>query len=106
MIEDQKWQTAADVASVVVGGLLESLPDDPVVINVNVPNLPVAGIKGWRYAMVGSAPPRAVASAHLVPVSGTEDCFAVRMEWGDQVEAPPDTDTGAIERDEVTVSFL
>ena len=32
--------------------------------------------------------------------------FAVRMEWGDEIELPPDTDGGAIERDEVTVSYL
>jgi hypothetical protein len=32
--------------------------------------------------------------------------FAVRMEWGDAIELPPDTDGGAIERDEVTISFL
>ena len=30
----------------------------------------------------------------------------MRMEWGDAVELPPETDGGAIERDEVTVSYL
>jgi hypothetical protein len=28
------------------------------------------------------------------------------MGWGDVVDSPPDTDTGAIERDEVSVTFL
>ena len=28
------------------------------------------------------------------------------MEWGDEVELPPDTDSGAIERDEVTITYL
>ena len=106
MIADQHWQVAADVASSVVAEVIAARPEAPVVVNVNVPNLPIADIKGWRYAVVGSAPPRAVASARLEPVAGTEDCFAVRMSWGDQIEAPPETDSGAIERDEVTISFL
>ena len=63
MIADQHWQTAADVASSVVAEVAAARPDVPVVVNVNVPNLPVAEIKGWRYAVVGSAPPRAIASA-------------------------------------------
>ena len=87
MIADQHWQTAADVASSVVAEVAAVRPEVPVVVNVNVPNLPVADIKGWRYAVVGSAPPRAIASARLEPVAGTEDCFAVRMSWGDQIEA-------------------
>jgi 5'/3'-nucleotidase len=106
MIADQHWQTAADVASSVVAEVAAVRPEVPVVVNVNVPNLPVADIKGWRYAVVGSAPPRAIASARLEPVAGTEECYAVRMSWGDQIEAPPETDSGAIERDEVTISFL
>lgn len=106
MIDDQHWQTAADVASSVVAGLVAGPPADPVVVNVNVPNLPTANIAGWRYADVSLVPPRTVASAHLEAVSGTEDCFAVKMHWGEQIDAPPDTDTGAIERDEVTISYL
>ena len=106
MIEDQHWQSAADVAAAVVDGLVAAPPADPVVVNINVPNLDIGAVKGWRYAVVGSAPPRAVASARLEAVSGTEDCFSVKMAWGDQIEAPPETDSGAIERDEVTISFL
>ncbi len=106
MIEDQHWQSAADVAAAVVDGLVAAPPADPVVVNINVPNLDIADVKGWRYAVVGSAPPRAVASARLEAVSGTEDCFSVKMAWGDQIDAPPETDSGAIERDEVTISFL
>lgn len=106
MILDQEWQTAADVASVVVGQLVDGLPADPVVVNINVPNLPIDKISGWRHASIGSAPPRAVGSATLEPMGGTEGCFAVRMEWGDIIDSPADTDSGAIERDEVTVTYI
>jgi 5'-nucleotidase len=106
MIRDQEWQSAADVASVVVGQLVEDLPADPVVVNINVPNLPLEKMSGWRHASIGSAPPRAVGSATLEPLGGTEGCFAVRMEWGDIIDSPADTDSGAIERDEVTITYI
>ena len=46
-----------------------------------------------------------MAAGRLDPVAGREGVFAVHMEWGDAVELPPETDGGAIERDEVTVSL-
>lgn len=106
MIVDQHWDSAAEVASVVVGEILASPPAEPIVANINVPNLPIDEIKGWRHATVGSAPPRAVASARLDPIQGQEGCFTIRMELGNTVDSPPDTDSGAIERDEVTVTYL
>lgn len=106
MIVDQHWDTAADVASVVVGELIEAQPAEPVVVNINVPNLPMREIKRWRHATVGEAPPRAIASARLVPIKGQEGCFAIRMEMGDTIVSPPETDSGAIERDEVTLTYI
>jgi len=106
MIADQCWDTAATVAGEVVAAVLAATLDGPVVVNVNVPNLPLAQITGWRHAAVGLLPPRTVATGHLDPVAGKDGVFAVRMEWGDEVELPPDTDSGAIERDEVTVTYL
>jgi 5'-nucleotidase len=106
MIDDQHWQTAADVASVVVGELVDALPPEPVVVNINVPNLPLEDIRGWRHATVGSTPPRAIAAATLEPVKGKDGLFNIRMEYGDPIIAPSDTDSGAIERDEVTITYL
>jgi 5'/3'-nucleotidase len=106
MILDQKWQTAADVAAVVVGELVASPPSEPVVVNINVPNLPLDEISGWRHATVAATPPRALTAATLVPVTGKEGCFAVHMEYGDPILAPSDTDSGAIERDEVAITYL
>jgi 5'/3'-nucleotidase len=106
MIADQHWDTAAHVASAVVGAVLAARPAEPVVANVNVPNLPLDQIKGWRHTTVGLLPTRTVATGRLEPIGGRENVYAVRMEWGDELELPADTDGGAIERDEVTVSYL
>jgi 5'-nucleotidase len=106
MILDQHWQTAADVASVVVGQLVAVPPAEPVVVNINVPNLNLDEIKGWRHATVAATPPRAICSATLEPITGKEGSFAIRMEYGDPIIAPSDTDSGAIERDEVAITYL
>jgi 5'-nucleotidase len=106
MILDQRWQTAADVASVVVDELLATPPAEPVVVNVNVPNLELDEIRGWRHATVAATPPRAITAARLDPIKGTEGCYAIRMEYGDPILAPSDTDSGAIERDEVAITYL
>lgn len=106
MIADQHWDSAAHVGSRVVGAVLRSTTDEPVVVNVNVPNLPVDELRGWRHAEVGLLPPRAVVEATMKPIEGREDVFAVQFQWGDAIELPPETDGGAIERDEVTVSYI
>ncbi len=81
-------------------------PTAPVVVNVNVPNLPLSEIAGWRRAEVGYLPPRTVSAARLDAVAGRQGVYAVHLEWGDAVELPPESDGGAIERNEITVSFL
>ena len=106
MILDQQWQSAADVASAVVGELVARRPSEPVVVNINVPNLSLDEITGWRHAIIAATPPRALASAWLEPIKGKEGCYSIRMEYGDPIIAPPDTDSGAIERDEVAITYV
>ncbi len=107
MIIDQRWETAAEVTSAFVGGLVRSLPrEDAVVVNLNVPNCAVDEIKGWRHTRVGREPQRPVASADLIPIAGLEGAYRVAMSWGDQLDLPPDTDGGAVEDGYVSVSYL
>jgi 5'-nucleotidase len=106
MLANQQWDTAATVARAVVGALVVDPPGEAVVVNVNVPNLPLDEIKGWRRTEVGTLPPRTMASAVLEPKTGHDDTFHVRMSWGDPLTLPADTDGGAIEQDEVSLTFL
>jgi 5'-nucleotidase len=106
MIKDQKWEAAAEVADVVVGGLIASPPDKPVVVNVNVPNMPVAEMQGWRHSDIGTVPPRSMAGATLVPMTGHDGAYTVQMNWGEALELPVDTDGGAVEAGYVSVTCL
>ena len=106
MLIGQKWETAVRVADVFVGALVENMPAEPVVVNINVPNVEVDEIKGWRLARVGYEPGRKMARATLEPVEGREGTYGVRMEWGDPIALPADTDGGVVENDEVAVTYL
>ena len=57
MIADQHWESAAAAADVVVGALVADMPAEPVVVNLNVPNLPLDQIAGWTEAEVGPSRP-------------------------------------------------
>lgn len=106
MLIGQKWDSAAAVAASFVEGLVSSMPSTPVVVNLNVPNRDLADIKGWKPARVGHEPPRRMSRAVLEPKLGHEGSFHVRMQWGDAVALPEDTDGGLVESDYVAVSYL
>ncbi len=105
-IRDQHWDSAATIGAAVVRALLDDLPADPVVVNVNVPDRPLDEIDGWRHADVGQLPPRAMSGASLEPVPGHGDSYRVKMSWGDKVELDPLTDGGAVEDNHVAITYL
>jgi 5'-nucleotidase len=106
MLVDQRWDTAAAVATVVVGALIADPPPAAVVVNINVPNCELDAIRSWRRAEVGAIPPRTVKDVRLEPKIGHPGAFHVRMDWGDAVVLPADTDGGAVERNEVALTYL
>ena len=106
MLEDQQWDTAADVAAVVVADMLGDLEHAPFVLNVNVPNVPFDEIVGWRRTSIAGLPPRALASARLVAKPGHDNVFDVQMDWGDPQVLPDDTDSGAVEAGYVSITAL
>ncbi len=105
MLTGQVWEGAAAVASAVVGAL-SAESAGPVVVNLNLPNLPVPEIVGWRHTTIGRVPPRVISGARLEPKVGHPGSFRVAMEWGDPVSLPDGTDGGAVERGQVSVSLV
>jgi 5'-nucleotidase len=106
MLLDQQWESAGAVAALVAAEVLKDLPKDPVLINVNVPNLPLDEMKGWRRTTVGVAPNRALFDAKLEPIVGLRDAYSVAMSWGDILDLPPESDGGAIRADVVSITYL
>jgi 5'/3'-nucleotidase len=106
MLADQQWETAAEVGARVVDGLLDDHPNGPVVLNVNVPNVEMNEIVGWRRTSIAGLPPRALARARLVSRPGHDSVFDVQMEWGEPNLLPDDTDSGAVEAGYVSITAL
>lgn len=106
MLDDQCWDTAAEVGAQVVQMIRDDPPKDPIVLNVNVPNRALDEIAGWRRAEVAHLPPRALASAELIPMPGHDGAFNVQMNWGEPLLLPIDTDSGAIEAGYITITAL
>ncbi|MEO6126226.1 MAG: 5'/3'-nucleotidase SurE [Ilumatobacteraceae bacterium] len=106
MLIGQQWDSAAAVASAFVAGLVADMPADPVVVNINVPNVPVEEIKGWRHAPVGLEPPRRVSTAVLEPRIGQKDTYSVKMQWGEAIDLPGDSDGGVVEAGYVAITYL
>jgi 5'-nucleotidase len=106
MLTGQCWDSAASVADAVVGALIPVVKGAALVVNVNVPNQPLAGLAGWQHTSIGRIPPRVIAEATLEPKVGHPGTFRVAMNWGDAVSLPEGTDGGAIERNLVSVTFL
>jgi 5'-nucleotidase len=109
MLAGQVWDGAAAVASAVVAALVAGPsggPVGPVVVNLNVPNLPVEAMAGWGYTTIGRIPPRVISEAALEPKVGHPGSYRVVMKWGDAVSLPEGTDGGAVERNFVSVTLL
>lgn len=106
VLANQHWETAATVAAAAVGGLASELPEQPVVLNINVPDRELRNVKGWKRTEVGTKPPRSMETARLEPRPGHTDSFRVRMDWGEAVKLPEHTDGGAVMAGWVSVGWL
>jgi 5'-nucleotidase len=102
----QLWATAAECAAVAAEALLADLPDRPVALNVNVPNLPLEELSGWRRTTIAREPIRGTDDVVLRPVEGEPDTFHAHLTWGEVVDLPADTDGGAVEAGYVSVTWL
>lgn len=105
-VERLDFSAAAEVARTLVQALVDDLPDEAFVLNVNVPEATLDGLKGWKQTEVGVAPPRRLQKASLAPVEGDEGAFHVEMDWGEALHLDPNTDAGAVDDGFVSITNL
>lgn len=110
IVANQVWDTAAHIAAEFVGGMIEAgLPEEPAVINMNVPNVPIGEITGWQRTEVGLAPAGASSTAELEPIDGDPDAYSVKLDWGPfegSAHGVEGTDTHAVSHGLVSISYL
>ena len=106
-VNGMSFAASAEIARTYVQAFVDDMPSEPIVVNINVPDRPVAEMLGWRHTTVGLLPPRTVTEANLVPVDGDDGAFRVVMDWGEKINVlPDDTDGGAVEAGYVSISNL
>jgi len=106
-VSRQLWDSAATIATEVVRGMLETDFGDVGVVNLNVPNLPVDEITGWRWTEVSLTPPWAMTEAKLVPRHDEPgDAYGVETKWGQNLEQHPTSDSAAVLDGKVSISVL
>ncbi len=110
-VSRQLWEPAAQIGVAVAGGLLDAVDagqlSDVAVVNLNVPNLAIDQIKGWRWTEVGRTPNFSMTKAALVPRSeGPEGTYRIETSWGQQTDQSPDSDSAALNDDAISISLL
>ncbi len=103
---EQLWDPAADVAAVAIEGLLADPPPEPGVLNINVPNLPLSEISGYRWTEVGNMPPRSMSKATLEHKKGHTGSYNVVFDYNDVTDPPVGSDTEAMTDDVVSLTWL
>ena len=106
MLLGQRWDTAAHVASHAVAALVANRPSEAQVLNLNVPNVPVEELRGWRRTSLATEPGRTMSNVVLEPKIGHDNAFHVRMDYGDPITLPEDTDAGAVQAGYVALTWL
>ena len=106
VLKNQLWDTAAEVAKTAVGAVISEPPEEPAVLNINVPNKKLNELKGWRYTEVAKRSTRSMKNAKLEPKPGHENSYRVEMSWGDPVTQPVETDVGAVMNDYVSLTWI
>src|SRR2546423_4536924 len=99
-----EWDTAAEVARRVVESLLPLLPDK-LLINVNVPGVPLDRVKGWRRTRLAAF--GTVRAA--VDIDRADDTGRTRIEVTyrrTEESLKPDTDTAAVMDGYVSLTWL
>ena len=106
MLLGMKWDTAAHIAAQAVAAIVENPPSQAQCLNINVPNLEIHELRGWRRTAMAHQPGRTSSQMVLEPKIGHDNAFHVRLDWGQPIEVPDDTDIGAVQRGYVSVTWL
>lgn len=107
MLKNQKWDSAAEIAAIAVEEISTNLPNEASVLNINVPNLELSEMKGWRETKVGTDLIRQMTQVDIEPKIGHEGTFHLKLKWGERI--PPSSiedDVGAVANGYVSISWL
>jgi len=103
---EQRWETAAQVAGAVAAGVLANPPATPAAININVDNIDLADLKGWKRAEPISPGLGTGSNIEKVPTADPNR-FELKWEWNRPRPDPvPGSDSYAVNEGYAAISWL
>ncbi|MBT8241877.1 MAG: 5'/3'-nucleotidase SurE [Acidimicrobiia bacterium] len=100
------WSTAATLGAAAAKAMLETPPAEPQVLNMNVPDKPLAEIDRWSWTKVSEKPPAETSAARLESIPGHTNSFDITVDWGTKWDGEEGSDVHAISQGELSLSWI
>ncbi len=100
------WSTAATIGARAAKALLDAPPAQPGVLNINVPDRPLAEIDDWLWTTVAEKPPTDDTTATLEPLAGHSNSFDIKVNWGSKWNGEAGSDVHAISEGQLSLSWI
>lgn len=104
--DHQVWESAAEIAVAVATAALADPADQPAVVNINVPNLPLDRLTGIRNTDAIPLPMRFLGGATLADEVDTEGYRPIAIDWIDPPVIDDDSEEAALIRGEASITYL
>ncbi len=111
---EQKWETAAKIAGAVVAGVIAKPPAQAAAININVDNIDLSEVRGWKRAQPISPPvswatspgENTTPAVSQIPTDDP-DRFELKMNWNrERPEPPAGSDAAAVNDGYAAITWL
>jgi broad specificity polyphosphatase/5'/3'-nucleotidase SurE len=76
------------------------------VLNINVPDKPLAEIDRWSWTHVSEKPPSESSAARLESIPGHTNSFDIKVDWGTKWDGEHGSDVHAISEGELSLSWI
>ncbi len=100
------WSTAAALGAAATKALLSASLLEPQVLNINVPDKPLAEIDRWSWTHVSEKPPSESSAARLESIPGHTNSFDIKVDWGTKWDGEHGSDVHAISEGELSLSWI
>lgn len=105
-ITHQVWDSAADIAVAAAAAALAEPGEEPAVVNINVPNVPLAQLAGVHHADALPLPMRFLGGATLADEADPHGYHPITINWVDPPVIDEQSEEAALLRGQVSVTFL
>ncbi len=86
--------------------MLASHGGEPAVLNLNIPDRPLAEIDEWAWTTIAEEPPQESSRARLEVIAGHTNSYRVEIDWGSKWFGENGSDVHAIAEGKVSATWV